>query len=356
MAAPDYFAPVAARVNLPLLQSKRVVVVGIGSVGSRIANELAKAGVGQFTFVDGDTYEERNRARHSLPQSYVGANKADGMVRYLKDEVPLVKPWASPYYVVESMPDAYLDRLITSADLVIAATDDRGAQRRVGRRALALSVPAIFPGLYREGGGEVVVQLDPRHPCFSCWDGFRTNTEQMRGVVALGADALPIIALSVDLSLGILDPHSEHREMMQDASGARLNQIFVQSAERRLKAPLTRRPGCPSCGTVADISPSFVRDGRRSHKQHRMRKSAPSTQPDGPDYGQRAIHQAAFTNSSHPAAYRSSNADPAELAGSGFCVLLWWFVFTEGFNGFQTWWNPIAWIAVIGWFVYALNS
>jgi curved DNA-binding protein CbpA len=59
---------------------------------------------------------------------------------------------------------------------------------------------------------------------------------------------------------------------------------------------------------------------------------------------------------SHPAAFRSSTKDAGELIASGIGVFLWWFFFTEGFNGFQAWWNPIAWIAVVGWFFYAFTS
>ncbi len=249
MSAPDeYFNRIAGSVNLALLQSELVVVVGIGTVGSQIAYELARCGVSRFRLIDGDHLEETNRPRHVLPARYVGVNKAEALTLYLHEEIPRSQPFAVPRYINNDLPDNQLDALLAGAGLIVAATDDREAQRRVGRRALALSIPAIFPALYGSEGGEVIVQLDSRFPCFFCWDGFRTNAEQLRGVNALNVDTLPVIYTAIKLGLGILDPRSEHRHMMMTERSEPPNQVFVQepSAELRM-APLTRRPDCPSC-------------------------------------------------------------------------------------------------------------
>lgn len=227
MAAPDYFARVAGGVNLLLLQSRCVVAVGIGTVGSQIVFELARCGVGQFVLIDGDNYEETNRVRHILPEQYVARNKAEAMTLHLEKEVPSLHSRAVPRDVDDAMSDAELDSLLEGADLIIAATDNREAQRRLGRRALSLDIPAIFPALYGNDGGEIVVQLDSRWPCFFCWDGFRPNDEQLRGVTALNVTTLPIVYTAIALSLGILDPESEHRLMMKASLIGPLNQIFT---------------------------------------------------------------------------------------------------------------------------------
>jgi hypothetical protein len=77
-----------------------------------------------------------------------------------------------------------------------------------------------------------------------------------------------------------------------------------------------------------------------------------------PPSPQPAAHQQAtpVATPSHPAVVRSSTKDPGELIASGLGVLLFWFLFTEGPNGFQMWWNPLAWIPVIGWWIYALSD
>ena len=58
------------------LRTKRVVVVGLGSGGSTVALELAKAGVARLTLIDPDTLEETNLIRHECDDRYLGENKA----------------------------------------------------------------------------------------------------------------------------------------------------------------------------------------------------------------------------------------------------------------------------------------
>jgi hypothetical protein len=254
-----YFDRLPNTVNLRRMQRSLVVVVGIGAVGSQVTMELARCGVGRFRLIDGDVLEESNRPRHVLPRGYVGRNKATAMKQYLDSEVPGSHSEAESRYVNETVSDAELDDLLRDADLIVAATDDREAQRRVGRRALAVGVPAIFPALYRDGGGEVIVQLDPQFPCFFCWDGFRDNEQQLREVRALNAIAQPIIRWATLISLAVLDPSSEHRRLLAAGRGQPPRQIFVDiPTQPLLMAPLLRRPDCPSCRVGPAPPPPFT--------------------------------------------------------------------------------------------------
>lgn len=252
---PEQFARIAGRVNLELLHTKQVVLVGVGTVGSQIAEELANSGVGHLRLIDGDTLETVNLVRHVLAQRFVGMNKAEGMTLHLSEEISTLQVDALPRYVNGDMSDDDLDSLLEGADLIVAATDDREAQRRIGRRALALDVPAMFPALYGDDGGEVVVQRSPRLPCFLCWDGFRTDNERLRGVTALNADTLALIQLAVRLCLGILDGDSPYaRLFVPSVQDRRPRQLFVQNEFGLAIRPLERRPNCPSCA-VGPASP-----------------------------------------------------------------------------------------------------
>jgi molybdopterin/thiamine biosynthesis adenylyltransferase len=235
-------------VNLTLLDTRRVVIVGVGTVGSQIAEELANSGVGQLRLIDGDRLEITNLVRHVLPQRFIGSNKAEALTLYLSEEISTLRPEAVSRYVDESLSESDLDKLLADADLIVAATDDRDTQRRLGRRALALDIPAIFPALYGDEGGEVVVQRSPRLPCFLCWDGFRSADAQLRGVTALNADTLALIQLAVRLSIGVLDGESSYsRLFVPGLRDPRPLQLFVQSAVALASRPLDRRPNCPAC-------------------------------------------------------------------------------------------------------------
>lgn len=104
------------------LQNARVLVVGMGGVGSYCAEYIARAGVGKMTIVDGDTIEMTNRNRQ-LPAlvSSEGESKAGWMANRLRDINPdLELTVVQDYMVHEKLKD-----IITSQqyDYVVDAID-----------------------------------------------------------------------------------------------------------------------------------------------------------------------------------------------------------------------------------------
>lgn len=73
------------------LQARKVAMIGCGSVGSEVAELLAKSGVGNLSFVDGDDLMSANVSRHLLGISYLGWNKAKGVATELQRRLPHLK-------------------------------------------------------------------------------------------------------------------------------------------------------------------------------------------------------------------------------------------------------------------------
>lgn len=71
------------------LEHKRTGVVGVGALGSPIADQLAKAGVGGLFLIDHDISTPGNRVRHQLDLTDVGRAKVVGML----NRVLRVNPW-----------------------------------------------------------------------------------------------------------------------------------------------------------------------------------------------------------------------------------------------------------------------
>lgn len=61
------------------LANVRVGIVGLGSVGSKVAVSLARSGVRRFLLVDDDYIAPGNMVRHELSWAYMGTHKAQGM-------------------------------------------------------------------------------------------------------------------------------------------------------------------------------------------------------------------------------------------------------------------------------------
>ena len=70
------------------LAAKSVGIVGLGSLGSKIATSLARTGVGRFVLVDGDILHAGNLERHDADWRDVGLHKAVLAARRLKLAAP----------------------------------------------------------------------------------------------------------------------------------------------------------------------------------------------------------------------------------------------------------------------------
>jgi len=254
MSTEDYLARVRGRIDPERLAEVRIVQFGIGSVGSAMAVEFAGSAVRNFRLVDGDILELENIVRHALKQLFVGRNKAEGMADFLRASYPTdsLDVESVPLWVDDHMSNKQLDALIEDADLVVAATDDRSAQRRIAERALANDVPAIFPALYEAGGGEVFVSLGPRTPCLLCWEAWRTENENLRAVSALNVEGAPIVSLAVQTALGILDPSSPFARILARDPGDRTPDLrtllVIESRHAALQfVRVNRAANCPMC-------------------------------------------------------------------------------------------------------------
>ncbi len=72
---------------------RKITAVGMGALGSQIANLLARSGYGKWSLVDSDVLLPHNFARHALVHSLVGMPKVDAMKMHLDATLaePIVK-------------------------------------------------------------------------------------------------------------------------------------------------------------------------------------------------------------------------------------------------------------------------
>jgi hypothetical protein len=259
---PEQAARISGRLNLELMATQLVVIVGIGTVGSQVSLELANAYVGRQRLIDHDQLEPANLPRHALKdRRYLNMNKAEAMTLYLADVIGTTRPEAVPLAIDESLSDYELDELLADADLIIAATGDPATQRRLGERALALDIPALFPALGEGTGGEIFVQLGPSLPCFFCWQGFRQENAGLHGVEGLNVDAaLYIVGFTTQLALGTLDNDSTYAERLNPEPGEPRPQLFVWTGEQLAPKPAPWCEDCPVCGGPLE----YTRDQSRT--------------------------------------------------------------------------------------------
>ena len=99
-----------------ILNHSHVVVVGVGGVGSWVAEALARTAVGHITLIDGDTVEESNTNRQlpALNGTY-GQKKVEVLARRLQ----AINPEARIDIVDRFVGEDNFDELIPACDAII---------------------------------------------------------------------------------------------------------------------------------------------------------------------------------------------------------------------------------------------
>ena len=151
------------------LAGRRVLVVGLGSFGSQIAIELAKAGVGAFSLVDFDRVELHNLMRHTCTVQDLGRLKTDA----IRDAVLGKNPYARVdlFPVDVNREPALLEEEVGKADLVICATDNNQSRFSLQGALLRKGKPCIFGRAVTRAEGGDVFRYRPGGPCYCCLIG-----------------------------------------------------------------------------------------------------------------------------------------------------------------------------------------
>lgn len=118
--------------GLERLSRAHVTVVGVGGVGSWVAEALARTAIGRITIIDGDTVEESNTNRQ-LPalQGQYGEKKVHVLARRLQ----AINPQAEIIPVDAFVDAENFDEKIPTCDVIIDCIDSLAAKTMLVARA-----------------------------------------------------------------------------------------------------------------------------------------------------------------------------------------------------------------------------
>ncbi len=264
--APDGLSAPECQVRL---RNARVLVLGVGGLGSWAALSLACCGVGELTLVDGDAIELSNLNRQVLfGAGDIGRPKA----RVAAASIERFNPGIEVVAVERTLgtPEEIADAVRGSSFVVDAA--DRPAhdiERWVNAACFELGVPYItmshFPPFARVGP----LYVPGETGCFGCQErAYRQSYElydhivdQRRGAPSPAATLGPVcafvggqVALDVIHHLtGLCTPASKGRVRVFDTRTLEVSDEAVR-----------RDPGCEVCGRIPWSGDRLLRRGARS--------------------------------------------------------------------------------------------
>ncbi|MDC9720447.1 MAG: molybdopterin-synthase adenylyltransferase MoeB [Gammaproteobacteria bacterium] len=149
-----------------LLHAK-VLVIGLGGLGSPVALYLAAAGVGTLVLVDDDQVDHSNLQRQIIHgESDVGTNKAvsaQKSIAALNSEVSVI-------VLQQRLAGETLDQQVRDATIVLDCSDNLVTRLAVNKACIKYQVPLVTGAAIRmEGQVTVVDPRQPDAPCYACF-------------------------------------------------------------------------------------------------------------------------------------------------------------------------------------------
>ncbi len=148
------------------LRASRVAIIGCGALGTNVANNLARAGIGHLTIADRDFIEANNLQRQvlfdeediarNLPKAIAAAEK----LHRINSEIAVTP-------LVEDINAENIEAIVASADLVMDGTDNFETRYLLNDACIKAGKPWVYSGVIASYG--VTMNILPHDTaCLRC--------------------------------------------------------------------------------------------------------------------------------------------------------------------------------------------
>lgn len=164
------------------LLAARVLVVGLGGLGSPVAMYLAAAGIGHLILTDFDTVDLTNLQRQiAHTTARIGQNKVDSAAQALRELNPDVEITC----ITKALTVDALAEQIKNVDVVVDCCDNFATRFAINAACVAAKIPLVSGAAIRlEGQVAVFDSRDNSSPCYRCL--YEDNSEENTTCAANG--------------------------------------------------------------------------------------------------------------------------------------------------------------------------
>ena len=202
------------------------MLIGCGSVGSLVALELARAGVGRFLLIDNDIIGYHNICRHQCGVLDVGKYKTQAV----KERILQINPSAkviTQNMIIQEVPLSIFKDFCDKDTIVIGGADNREGDLYANHIAKEIGMPMMSIGFWeRAFAGEIFYCLPEGMPDYSDFmyalgdtsgratqnRKFYTNEEDLAKTIfepGISVDIDFVTIIGVKLALDILNRNNE---------------------------------------------------------------------------------------------------------------------------------------------------
>ncbi len=223
------------------LKASSVTIIGCGALGTALANNLCRAGIGRLVIADRDyielnnlqrqiLFDEDDIARH-LPKAIAAAEK----LRRINSDA-IIEP------LVEDVNADGIESLVQHSDLVLDATDNFETRYLLNDVCIKYQRPWIYSGVIASYG--VTMNIVPGDtPCLRC-----VFPEMPLPGTTPTCDTTGVLNGIVSVITGIASTEALKILLQSDRMSRAMFWIDVwENTSERIELP--RQPDCPACGS-----------------------------------------------------------------------------------------------------------
>jgi len=147
------------------LLASRVLIVGLGGLGSPAALYLAAAGVGTLILADDDNVHISNLQRQILFTSQdIGQPKSQAAQRHLKQ----LNPGIELQVISDRLHGEALNQAVSNVSLVLDCSDNMATRQAINAACVTHNKPLISASAVGFGGQLMVLTPPWEHGCYRC--------------------------------------------------------------------------------------------------------------------------------------------------------------------------------------------
>lgn len=228
------------------LQQSKVLIIGLGGLGSPTAMYLTAAGVGQLQLADFDSVDESNLQRQIIhTHSDIGELKATSAANTLRALNPATEIIALDY----SLDYEDFIELVAGVDLMVDCTDNFPTRFEMNRVSIETRTPLVSAAAIRWEGQ--VTAFDPRQPdspCYRCLyphDDIESATCEREGVIS------PLVGV-----IGSMQAMEAVNILLGNGQLHGVVWLFDAQAMEWQRMRLPKNPQCAACGSNASAKTS----------------------------------------------------------------------------------------------------